>query len=148
MKSRRGSTIVLEQIFITIFSVMMLVMVLTTFANLRSDVLEFTAENQFSNVANYVHTSIVQAFVGTQTSSYGKVPITLPSKIGSYSYGVYLNNTSVRVSTYHGDISRSVPIANIDQVMTISGNVSSGDGHYVMEFNTSSNKIVLKGAYG
>ncbi|HIJ98300.1 TPA: hypothetical protein H1009_04410, partial [archaeon] len=61
LENKKGASVILEQVFIVVFGVMILVLVVFVFATVRDKSTDFIAENQYELVANTVHSGIILA---------------------------------------------------------------------------------------
>lgn len=143
IKNEKGAAVLLEQIFVVLFGILLLIMVVTVFTNLRTKSFDFVTGAQFSNIAGYVHNGAIIASQNMQISDSGKVFLDLPDKVGDRPYKVLISNNTINVTDLNGDISSSVQIFNVNS--TISGNVSSGGGGRIfISYNKTANNITLE----
>ncbi len=142
-KNNKGEALIIEQVFVLLFGVLILVTVITVFANVRDDAYEFVGEEQMGVVGNYVHTALIKAQRSMEVSSYGKIRLDIPAQAGGDTYYVYLNNTSIKVAESAGYLNYTVDIANIDK--NLFGNISSSAGgkKYII-YNSSAGSVQLK----
>ena len=140
--NEKGVTILLEQIFIILFGVLLLVMIITVFTALRDKSVNFVAGSQFESIGSYVHNGIIIADQDMRYSDTGKVFLDLPDKIGDTPYRISISNRIINVTDLNGAVNASIPIFNINA--TLAGNVSSGSGgRFFLIFNRTANTITL-----
>ena len=142
LKNEKGVTIVLEQIFILLFGILLLVMIITVFTALRGNAANFVAGSQFKTIASYVHNGVLIAVSEMDRSDSGKIFLDLPDKVGDTPYRVLIQNNGINVTDLSGVLNASVNIFSVNA--TVSGNVSSGAARYFLSYNRSARTIILQ----
>lgn len=143
LKNKKGVHILLEQVFIVAFGIIIFVMVVLVFANLKTSSTEFIVETQYKNVATYVQNAVIQADENMKFSDSGRIILDIPSRIGDQSYEVYLNDTAVLVVSSVGITNRTIDAYKTGA--TMSGNISStGGGRFFITYNRTANTIILE----
>jgi len=140
MRNTKGVSAIMEQVFIMVFGVVMLIAVVVTFSQLKDDTIEYSAVPQYEAVAQHIHSVIVSAQAHMKIADHGQLSFTIPGKIAGESYIVRVNNTSVMVENFEKTVNQTVALSNVNA--TVSGNISSGDtGKLRVYFNTADRAI-------
>ncbi|MFH1424955.1 MAG: hypothetical protein ABIG20_04785 [archaeon] len=141
--NRKGAAMVVEQAFIAVFGIVILITVMIVFSNLRIDFSKHVAEAQFDEVGAVTHNAVLQAYENGKYANSAKVVVRLPGKLGGMPYTVSLTNDNITVQNIYGDVNRTLGVMNI--TANLSGNCSStGSGPCVVEYNSSSGNITLE----
>ncbi|HIK00057.1 TPA: hypothetical protein H1016_00775 [archaeon] len=142
-KNKKAASILIEQIFVLMFGILILVMVITVFTTLRAKSFDFVASSQFGSVASYVHNGVIIAEQNMRVANTGKVFLDLPDKVGDKPYRIEIKNNFINVTDLGGALNTSVALFNINA--TVSGNASSGGGGRIFLFyNRTANSITLQ----
>ena len=142
-RNKKGQGAMIEQLFVVLFGVFLLVMVVAVFTNLRGKSFEFIGSSQLERVANYVHDGIIIADQNMRVSDTGKIFLDLPDRVGDTSYKIQIINNTINVTDLAGSINASVGVFNINA--TVAGNISSGGGGRIfLSYNKSSKTITLE----
>lgn len=143
LKNRRAAIQILEQTFVVIFGVVMLILVILVFSNVAKSVSNYVAEAQFKNIANYVHNGIIQVYINGRFVDNYTVYLDIPPSISSHTYTVIIEEGYVKVRDTMSSINNSVLIYKLN--VTINGNISSTSGGIpYLFYNTSDTSITLK----
>ncbi len=143
LKNKKGISPMIEQVFVILFGLFLLIMIILVFTNLRTKSFEYVATSQFASVASYVHNGIVIAQQDMRVSDSGRVYLDLPDKIGDKPYRILIQNRTINITDIDGVLNASITLFNINA--TVVGNVSSGSGGRIFLFyNRSANNITLK----
>ena len=149
LENKKGASVILEQVFIVVFGVMILVLVVFVFATVRDKSTDFIAENQYELVANTVHSGIVLAAQNMRFFDNGRILLDIPDKIAGDSYKITIaNNTTINVTDTRGIKSAAVQFFNVNA--TVLGNPANnttstftGGGRIFIEYDRPSNTITI-----
>ena len=148
--NKKGASVILEQVFVVVFGIMILVLVVLVFTTFRDKSIDFIAENQYGLVANSVHSGIVLAAKNMKFSDNGRIVLDIPGKIAGASYKIIVsNNTTINVTDTQGVKSASVQFFNVNA--TVRGHFAnnttatfSGGGRIFIEYDRPTNTITIR----
>lgn len=136
IKNRKGSHIVIEQVFLALMGVIIIMIVFSVFQDLRENTGEFVAEEQFKSVATYTHSAVIQAFESCRYSDFVKIQMELPTEIAEYPYTITLSNSNVTVEAiYDSSLTQSLQLYNINA--NLYGTAYSESGRYYLTCNST-----------
>jgi hypothetical protein len=132
----------MEQVFILMFGVLLLITVVVTFSDLKDDTVEYSAIPQYEAVAQHMHAVVISAQEQMQLAESGYIGFTIPREIAGKNYIMRFNNTHIRVEDFQQEINQTVLLAQSN--ITVSGNVSSSDsGKARAYFNTTERSVTF-----
>ena len=142
IQNKRGFAVIIEQVFITLFSVLMLLMIILVFSNLKDNVLEFTQRVHFREVGGMLHNAVATAFANLEYSDSGRIELKLPHYIGGDFYIMNLTNDEIFIQDRGNTVNCTEDLLAINA--TLSGRLSSTGGvkHYVSWSQNSSGKYI------
>ena len=140
MRNTKGVSAILEQVFILLFGVLILITVVVTFSQLKDDTVEYSAAPQFETVAQQVQAAIAVAQRQMSITDFGYVGFSIPAKIAGADYAVRINNTHIRVENFQNTINKSINLANMG--VSISGSISSNDAGKLRAFFNASDRSI------
>ncbi len=148
--NKKAASVILEQVFIVVFGVMILVLVVLVFTTVRDESADFIAENQYELVANSIHSGIALAAKNMKFSDNGRIVLDIPDKIAGASYKISIvNNTTINVTDTQGVKGASVPLFNMNA--TVRGNPANnttstftGGGRIFIEYDRNSSTITIR----
>ncbi|MDP7282684.1 MAG: hypothetical protein QF475_03555 [Candidatus Undinarchaeales archaeon] len=142
MRNCKGSATVMEQVFIMVFGVLILITVVVTFSQLRQDTVEYAATPQFEAVAQQIHAVIATAQENMRTADFGYISFTIPHEIAGENYVVRFNTTHIRVEDFAGNLNQSVMLTQSN--ITVLGNISSqSTGKSRAYFNSTDRSVTF-----
>ena len=131
LRNRKGAHVIIEQVFLIIMGVVILVMVINIFYGIRTSTTDYIAGEQLRSISVYVGSAVIQAYNNGQYADESKIYLELPDYAGSYAYEVYFSDTSVVASARNVNLSQSLKLNNI--VANLKGRISPGGGRpYVL----------------
>lgn len=144
LKHNKGASVILENVFIILFGILLLVLTVVVFTSVRDSSVDFISKAQYENVANYVLSGITIASRNMRISDYGRIFLELPDNIGGATYRISIfNNTTINVTDAQNVKSAFVQIFNVNA--TILGNTTTtGGGRVFLEYNRTAGTIILK----
>lgn len=143
LRNKKAASVLIEQIFVLMFGILILIMIITVFTTLRTKSFDFVAASQFGSIASYVHNGVIIAEQSMRVSDTGKVFLDLPDRVVDRAYRIEIKNNAINVTDLAGAINASKTLFNI--TASVSGNVSSGGGGRIFLFyNRTANSITLR----
>jgi len=140
MRNTKGTSTILEQVLVMLFGVMILITVIVTFSQVKTDTVEYSAVPQFGAVAQHVHAVVASAAIHMQHADTGNLGIVIPRKIAGQDYIVRVNSTHVKVENFEKSINTTVPLVQAN--VTVSGTISSGDSGKARAFFNATSKSI------
>lgn len=143
LKNTKGASLILEQVFIMLFGVFILILVVLIFASVRDHSIGYITEQQYKGVATYVLSGVIIANENMRIgNSSGRIFLDLPDKIGGETYLVSITGNNINVTDLGRVKNASVQIFSINA--TVVGNISSGSGGRIfLAYNKTQNLINL-----
>jgi hypothetical protein len=143
LRNRKGAHVIIEQVFLVIMGVAILVMVMNIFYGIRTSTTDFIAGEQLHSISVYTGSAAIQVYTNGQYADYGKIYLELPDRAGTYGYEVYFNSTSKHVvaSARDADLSQSLKLNNI--TANLVGRISSGGGRPYVSYDAINDEIEL-----
>ncbi len=141
IKNKKGASVLIEQIFIVLFGIILLVLIVVVFSTVREKSIDSVSQTQYEGIANQVLSGIAIANKDMQISEIGRVFLDLPDRVGGEPYRISIvNGQTINVTDLGNVKNATVAIFNFNS--SVSGNVSSGSRIF-LEYNKSANSISL-----
>jgi len=140
MRNSKGVSAIMEQVFIMVFGVLILITVVLTFSQLKKDTVEYSAVPQYEAVAQHVHAVVISAQEHMNWAGNGYLGFTIPEKIAGENYIVRVNNTHIRVENFPRTINQTILMAQAN--ITIYGNISSDNAGKIRAYFNASDRAI------
>ncbi|HIJ97955.1 TPA: hypothetical protein H1009_02590 [archaeon] len=143
-QNTKAASVILEQVFIALFGIILLVLVVVAFTSVRDKAIDHISGDQYATVANTVHSGLLLASRNMKISETGVVFLDIPDRIGGSSYRILVyNNASIMVQSISRSKNSSVQFFNVNA--NVFGNeTATGGGRVYWEYNRSARSITLK----
>jgi len=142
MRNSKGVSAIMEQVFVMVFGVLILITIVVTFSQLKTDTVEYSASVQYEAVAQHVHSVVVSAQSHMKLADSGYIGFTIPEKIAGDNYIVRVNSTHLRVENFPQSMNQTIALSEVNA--TVSGDISSDDtGKLRAYFNTTGQSITF-----
>ena len=142
IRNRKGTHIVVEQVFLALMGVIIVVIVFSVFQGLKENTSEHVAEEQFLSVATYVQSAIIQAYETGNYANSVRVQMELPAEIAEHPYTITLSNKLITVeATDDASLTQSLQIYNINAYLN--GKAYSESGRYYLFYNKTAGEMTF-----
>jgi hypothetical protein len=142
IRNRKGTHIVIEQVFLALMGIVIIVLVFSVFQGLRENTGDFVAEQQFESVATYVHNAVIKAYETGRYSDFVKIRMELPAEIAEHPYTINLSNSNITVEALDdATLTQSLQIYNINA--NLNGKAYSEWSRYYLFYNTTANQMTF-----